>query len=262
MKILIKSRIYILCVLLLPASFAIGQGITLPAYKPVNQSVEKDKAEIIKSAFQDNKFVGGYLLYLNFFYDFNVVAMENRSSRAYKPKVSQRLINYYLAGLDDINESISEEYSDRGQARIDSAKYAEAMSDFDQALSYTPKNPDAYVSRATLFIFSHQYDEARAELAKAQKFDAKNAEVPFNRAVMYFDEGKLQEAQKEIDSSIALQPTYARAYFEKGLISNATGNTEEAIKNLRKARSYNDPDAGKVIRDIKKSLKAQPKPKS
>lgn len=212
--------------------------------------LENARKKMLDEVFADNRFIGGYFLYLSFFHDFNIVAMESHS-RNYKPEVSKRLIFYCLNGLDQINDDLINSYLNRGDARLDSGKYAEAMNDFDQVLEYDPHNADAYINRASLFIISTQYDEAKIELAKARKFAPKNPALFFNEGIIALAENNGKVALEKIDSCISIDPEYARGYFEKGLILNSLNRNQEAIKILRKARSLNDPDAGPLIRKIK-----------
>jgi tetratricopeptide (TPR) repeat protein len=212
--------------------------------------IEKTKKTSLKTLFDDRRFDAGFLLYLNFFSDLNIVALENPKIRIYKPAISKRLLNYTLDNLAEVNETVIQDYFDRGLARIDSGKYDEAMNDFDKSLLYDPENADAYINRGVLFIYSNQYPEALEELQKAEKFDPKNAGVFFNRALVFYKQGNYAGAIIELDQCLKLDPEYTRAYFQKGVVLDAQGNSEEALKTLKKARSLGDTDAGPYIRKI------------
>lgn len=215
-----------------------------------NDPIDKYRIELLSELFQDSHFVGGYYLYLNFFHDFNIEAIES-STKKYKPEVSKRLITYFLDGMDEVNNEIASLYFDRGLARMDSSEYEISMKDFDHVLLLDPHNSDAYVNRAILFIISNQFDEALVELKKAELYDPANPDVYFNRGVIDFNLGKVPESLKEIDTCIKLNPDYSRAWFEKGLILNSNQDDENAIKVLRHARNLGDPDAENLIKLIK-----------
>lgn len=245
-----------ICCLLLGSVHA--QTLLEPAPAGKSDAPERSHLDMLKTLFNDNRFVGGYFLYLTFFHDFNIQAMESHS-KVYKPEVSRRLIYYCLNGLDQVNDELANNYFDRGLARMDSGRYEQSMNDFDHMLLYDPHNSDAYVNRAILFIISAQYKEALEEITKAKLYGPKNPAVFFNTGVIAFNQGRLADALKAEDSCILLQPDYSRAWFEKGLILNSMNQHEQAIKALRKARSYGDTDAGELIRKIKESDKEQEK---
>ncbi len=247
--------VFILCALL---SSLHGQTLLEPILAGKPDAPEKTHLENLKTLFNDNRFVGGYFLYLTFFHDFNIQAMESQS-KAYKPAASNKLIYYFLGGLDQVNDELVNNYFDRGLARMDSGRYEQSMNDFDHLLLYDPHNSDAYVNRAILFIISAQYKEAMEEITKAKLYGPKNPAVFFNTGVIAFNQGRGNDALKAEDSCILLQPDYARAWFEKGLILSSLNQNEQAIKALRKARSFGDTDAGGLIRKIKESERQQDK---
>lgn len=244
------KKTYLLPVLLILAMSSARAQSLLSAQPIEKEPIETGRKKMLDEVFADNRFIGGYFLYLSFFHDFNIVAMESHS-RNYKPEVSKRLIFYCLNGLDQINDEMVNNYMGRGIGRLDSGKYADAMNDFDKVLTYDPHNSDAYVNRAILFIISTQYDEASDELIKAKKFAPKNPVILFNESIIALAQNKNSLALTKIDSCITLDPEYGRAYFEKGLILSSLNQYQEAIKVLRKARSLDDPDAGALIKKIK-----------
>lgn len=245
------KRVFFLGLLILLGCFSAGaQALLAPVTAGEKDELEKTRISMLNEAFKDNRFTGGYFLYLSFFHDFNIEAMESHTKN-YKPEVSKRLIFYFLNGLDQVNDDLVANYFTRGISRMDSARYATSMTDFDQVLLYDPHNADAYINRAVLFIISTQYDQAQLELDKARKYAPRNPSVYFNQGVIQYNLGNKEAALKEIDSCIKLDPEYARAYFERGLILNSLGQNTEAIKVLRKARSLGDPDAGELIRSVK-----------
>lgn len=250
-----KKNYSLLLLVLLPI-FSVSAQSLLSGLPLEKEPIETGRRKMLDEVFADNRFIGGYFLYLSFFHDFNIVAMESHSIN-YKPEVSKRLIFYCLNGLDQINDELVNNYMDRGISRLDSDKYAEAMNDFDKVLTYDPHNADAYINRAILFIISTQYDEARAELVKARKFDPKNPVIFFNESVIALAQNNNTLALTSIDSCISLDPEYGRAYFEKGLILSKLNQYQEAIKVLRKARSLSDPDAGALIKKIKEDQDQQ-----
>lgn len=249
-----KKYLLLLCVLL--PIFSVSAQSLLSALPLEKESIETGRKKMLDEVFADNRFIGGYFLYLSFFHDFNIVAMESSSGK-YKPEMSKKLIFYCLNGLDQINDELVNNYMGRGIARLDSGKYAEAMNDFDKVLTYDPHNADAYVNRAILFIISTQYDEAKAELLKARKFAPKNPVIFFNESVIALAQNNTTLALNSIDSCISLDPEYGRAYFEKGLILSNMKQYQEAIRVLRKARSLDDPDAGTLIKKIKEDQDQQ-----
>lgn len=244
------NRFCLIIFLLLGAIRLDAQALLAPAANVQQDPLEASRKKMLKEVFKDNSFVGGYFLYLSFFHDFNIEAKETLSRR-YKPEVSKRLVFYFLNGLDQINDELIASYTDRGIARMDSTKYESAMTDFDQVLLYDPKNSDAYVNRAILFIISSQYDEAQAELNKARTYAPKNPAIFFNQGVILNSQGNKEAALKTEDSCLNLDAGYSRAHFEKGLILNSMNQNKQAIKELRKARSLGDPDAGTLIKNIK-----------
>lgn len=251
-----KFSLVLIGMLLLVASQGYGQLLNNQSPLLDRQDpIEKSKIKASQFLFKDQRFDIGFLLYLNFFTDLNVVVLENPKTRTYKPEVSRRVLNYYLDNVAELNETIIQDYFERGLARIDSSKFEEAMSDFDKCLVYDPENSDAYLNRGVLFIYSKQFPEALQELDKAEKFDQENPGIFFNRGLVYYNLQLYPEAIIQLDSCLRLDNNYTRAYFEKGVIENELGKREEALKDLRKARSMGDSDAQSFIEAIKNKPK-------
>jgi len=256
-KSIVKTLLVIMGIL--TSSIGFSQLLNIPSslLNP-KDPIEVAKQKATKVLFRDQRFDAGFLLYVNFFTDINVVVLENPRVRIYKPEVSKKILNYYLDNVAELNEAIITDYFNRGLNRIDSSKFEEAMGDFDKCLLYDPENADAYLNRGVLFIYSKQFTEALAELSKAEKFDNKNAGIFFNRGLVYYNLQRYPEALQQLDSCLKLNEEYTRAYFEKGVVLAEMGQRDEALFNLRKARSLGDTDAQTYIEGIKNRPKEVP----
>ena len=114
----------------------------------------------------------------------------------------------------------SNDYYDRGSARLKDENYRGAVADFDKAISIRPKYIVAYIGRGNAKIRLGRYEEAIADFDQALLLgsDLKSDELDSyrGRAFAKFMLGRYRESIADYDQVIRLQPDDAYMYFRRG----------------------------------------------
>lgn len=114
----------------------------------------------------------------------------------------------------------SNDYYDRGSARLKDDNYRGAVADFDKAISIRPKYMVAYIGRGNAKIELGRYEEAIADFDQALHLgsDLKSDELDSyrGRAFAKFMLGRYRESIADYDQVIRLQPDDAYIYFRRG----------------------------------------------
>jgi tetratricopeptide (TPR) repeat protein len=114
--------------------------------------------------------------------------------------------------------------------------YAEAVSQFNRALTENPKFYTAKFNMVDVLMLQGNYDQARSILADLSQIDPKSEIVQFKFALSYVLGGKTDEAMSFIDTMDFPGKTpayyYARAavWLKKGLVKDATQYSVNAHK--------------------------------
>jgi tetratricopeptide (TPR) repeat protein len=173
------------------------------------------------------------------------------------------------------------QFTTRGNQLLDRGRYAEAIEDFDAALSLFPRDANTLADRALSYIGRRDLPDARKDLTDAYALDAHDEYVFHGRgelamatgdyvaAVAAFtaalqidakDEfalkmrsrsevtiGKKQEALADINHAIALNPKHADLYWYRAMIWRSLGNKEAALREPRRLLSADPGDAAAYL---------------
>ena len=155
----------------------------------------------------------------------------------------------YADAITDYNQAIAldpklaEAYNNRGAANNHLGKYAEAIADYDQAITLDPKDAVAYSNRGAANNHLGKYAEAIADYDQAIALDPKYAVSYYNRGNAYADLGKYAEAIADYTQAIALDPKNAAAYNNRGAANNHLGKYAEAIADYDQAIALDPKNA-------------------
>jgi tetratricopeptide (TPR) repeat protein len=132
-------------------------------------------------------------------------------------------------GLTAIGHTIF--LSNRGNAWLDKHLPDRAISDFDEALRFTPKHAFALNGRGNAWRVKGDYDRAIADLTLCISLIPKAA-IPYNgRGAAFFDKGDYETAIKDFDQAIRLDPKYADAFNGRANAWRNKGEFDRAISD-------------------------------
>ncbi|MBE9536059.1 MAG: tetratricopeptide repeat protein [Proteobacteria bacterium] len=162
-----------------------------------------------------------------------------RYSAVWKSDLS--LWSYSIKKYPDSDKS----FNSRGNAFAGSGDYAEALSDFDRAISINPKNASAYTNRGVVLIRLEDYVSAIADFDKTISLDFYFAETYLNRGWAYYKANNYPEALNNYEEAIKNDPAFVDPYINKGIVYDAMGDFPSAIENYAKAIKL-APERGKI----------------
>jgi tetratricopeptide (TPR) repeat protein len=121
--------------------------------------------------------------------------------------------------------------SNRGNGWLDKHMPDRAISDFDEALRYTPKHAFALNGRGNAWRVKGDYDRAIADLTLCISLIPKVA-IPYNgRGSAFFDKGDYDRAIKDFDEAIRLDPKYPDAFNGRANAWRNKGEFDRAISD-------------------------------
>lgn len=147
----------------------------------------------------------------------------------------------YADAITDYNQAIAldpklaEAYNNRGAANNNLGKYAEAIADYDQAITLDPKDAVAYSNRGAANNHLGKYAEAIADCTQAIALDPKDAGAYNNRGIAYRNLGKYAEAIADYDQAITLGPELTATYHNRGLARYYLKQYSAAVEDFTKA---------------------------
>lgn len=107
-------------------------------------------------------------------------------------------------------------YIDRGMENCEKGRYAQAISDFNQALKLKPNDP-------ALITY---------------------------RGVAKYAKGQNQEALEDFNRALQIDPKHARAYYHRAMIYENREDYDKALPDLKQAKDLGhgiDPDFIKLV---------------
>ncbi len=109
-----------------------------------------------------------------------------------------------------------EEWCQEGLKHTANQQYAQALTDFENAIAINPNYLRAYTGRGNTYDSLKQYDQAIADYTHAITIDSKNVDAYFRRGLSKSELKRYDEAIADYDRAIALNPNYANAYHGRG----------------------------------------------
>lgn len=113
---------------------------------------------------------------------------------------------YAKARLNIENPRTVRDYHNRGNVHMVKGEYAEALQDFNTALTLDPGYIESYISRGTLHSLKQQITMAAADFDKALKLDPENIGALYSRAGLYKMQGKFHEALADYQKILEIEP--------------------------------------------------------
>ncbi len=149
---------------------------------------------------------------------------------------------------DVINQyqTIPQAYINRGIIYMNNNKTAEALADYNKAISLEPDFSKGYSNRAIIYTNENKFDLAIQDYEKAIKLDPSNAIAFNNRGILYKKNNLFKEATENFNEAIKLKPTYVDAYHNRGVSLYNLGKYDEALSDFNRALEFK-PNVGRSI---------------
>ena len=146
-----------------------------------------------------------------------------------------------------LKPDLAEAYSNRGIAKHELGRHADAIADYDEAIRLKPDLATAYLNRGVAKEKLEQYEAAAADCNEAIRLKPDYAEAYSTRGDAKHELGRHADAIADYDEAIRLRPDLAEAYGNRGNAKNALGLKDEARKDfettLELARNANNAGA-------------------
>ena len=129
------------------------------------------------------------------------------------------------------------QYFEAGQAAATAKNYAEAVTDYEQALPLATGKNQVIVLQALADVYhkAGQNDKAVDAYQKVIAADPTNADLHNNLGSVYADMRKIPEAQAEFQKAAEMNPAGAsRYYYNLGVIMVNSNNMDAAAQALKK----------------------------
>lgn len=134
-------------------------------------------------------------------------------------------------------------YNDRGLGYRDGGSPAQAIADYNQALTLDPHSVSALVNRGTAFVDLGEYDRAMADVDRGLQLDPKNVMALSNRGLIYMDTQRYALARADFNRVLALDPRYGKDYGLRGFAEFMLGDRTRALPDFNRAIAINHRDA-------------------
>ena len=135
------------------------------------------------------------------------------------PTTDREYVADVISGLTDV---ISEEPNDgrvyllRGNAYLDSGRFAAAVSDYARAIELDADNPTLHNNRGIAHRSLRDPDAAIADYDTALRLDPHYRDAYTNRGIAYADKGDLTRAIIDFSVAIDLDPESWHAFGQRG----------------------------------------------
>ena len=131
-------------------------------------------------------------------------------------------------------EYLGDYYATRGAAYFAKRELANALADFDKALSIR-KAPEFFFQRALVRIAQKEYAGAKTDLAQVIALNPGFAPSYLMRGIVAYSEGEYSQAVAHFTSAIERNPTYYQALFARGVAKKKAG--QDGDKDIADAKS-------------------------
>ena len=125
-------------------------------------------------------------------------------------------------------------YQYRGRGYLAKGKLDAAMADFQKGIELSPKDPELYLNRASVFYFQKKYDEAIKDFTKVISLDSRNVAAYTSRATVYDLIGDASRAQRDFDALVEMYPNEPFVLNNRGVFLLWQGDYDKAIADFDK----------------------------
>ncbi|MHB8260417.1 MAG: tetratricopeptide repeat protein [Bacteroidia bacterium] len=170
---------------------------------------------------------------------------EQEAENAYNIALEMMGKKDYNAAIDNftkavtLNPTFEKAFLNRGFAKYESKKMANAIEDFNQANVLKP-SADAYFGKAECFYGMNKKDSATQNLNKTVALDNRYAKAFYLRGQIKFETKQYKEAIEDYDKAIMAKPDYAYAYNDRGSAKKQLGDEAGAIIDYEKAVQHDN----------------------
>ena len=124
-------------------------------------------------------------------------------------------------------------YTERGNIYRWMGEYQQAIKDFDSALELNPKNTHAYAERGIAYSHQGNYQRALEDCNRALELDPKYGWAYVCRSVIYRELKEYQRTIEDCTTALEVDPQIAsRAYLQRGIAYSELNDYQRAIQNF------------------------------
>ena len=140
-----------------------------------------------------------------------------RGLAAYKNKQYAEAITNYTQALK-FNANASEIWFNRGQSYYFSGNLELAIADYSQTLKLKATYLDAWFQRGLAYNKKGNHDAAIADYSQGLQLAPNDAQLWYNRGIAYMNKESLDAALSDYDQAIKLNPNYVKAFVNRGSV--------------------------------------------
>jgi tetratricopeptide (TPR) repeat protein len=123
----------------------------------------------------------------------------------------------------------------RGEVRSAAGAEAEALADFEEAVTFDPERWKAIYNRGVSYANAGRLDEALADFNRTIALMPEFTKAHFNRAEVRFALGEVHASLEDYSETIRLAPQHAEAYTCRGFAHYSLGEVEAALADFNEA---------------------------
>jgi tetratricopeptide (TPR) repeat protein len=109
----------------------------------------------------------------------------------------------------------AKKYYKTGEEFFEAKKYADAITQYTNAINLDPKYKDAWYMRGYSYELTYEFSKAAEDFIRAIVFDPKNEELYYHLGKSYYELKKYSEALTAINHSLALSKKYMPSLQQK-----------------------------------------------
>lgn len=159
-----------------------------------------------------------------------------------------------------LKEQIGLTYNDMGQRLYSQELYQEAITLFNEALTYIGSEAGVFINRGDCYRQMGQYDLAMADYHTAMEMDSNNKDLKMRLALLYYSRGYQllyrndpDGAIVELSRSIFYENSVADFYAQRATAYLRVQDTQKAFEDVKSALRLNPthPDAKVLLENFK-----------
>ncbi len=154
----------------------------------------------------------------------------------------QEALRYYNEAIR-LDSTFADAYNNRGIAYAEQAKYGRAVIDYTQAINLKQGFADAFYNRANAYLQLQDYEKSLADLDSVEQYYPDSAYVFFTKGFTLAEVRSYQEAIRAMNQAIALDSTNAEAFVNRGTIYYYQQMYDSADQDIKRALMLNSKEA-------------------
>ncbi|MEI7661005.1 MAG: tetratricopeptide repeat protein [Bacteroidota bacterium] len=175
----------------------------------------------------------------------NPEAYFHRGSIYGKAGQSQEAISDFTQAIG-YSPTFTKAYINRAIARAMIRDYPGAMADLDRVLA-KEKNGEAFLNRGIMLNEIKRYDQAIPDLQEAVKLDPSCVKCCYSLGLACYNARRYPEAINAFSTCIGLEPAYGSAYYYRALSGIESGKGGSSCNDLQKAVSLGIREAEPLL---------------